>query len=356
MVIHYDILYVCLEFKKWNLARPWTYPANLGLEEGFKYNNLNYFTLTTPLLNHAKELCKGKTFSQVWIEIVHQEFDNEFLQWLKEIAPFRIGLIFESLEIDKINSNDIDSLIKRKNNVIIKSNYLTHSICVDEIDVNFFNNDLKIPSFWWPSCVPLNYIQKNQKKLKNKKAVFSGTLYGERLKLIESVNSLDIVENKQSSDVYNFYHVLFDLIHLILDFFLKLRLYKIYNIYIRLIRFIRKKNFNIYLNFISTYSVVINLPSVLKSYPGRVIEAMAVKSVVVTNHINDRPLNQKLFKNEKDIIFYDSKNKDDFKSKLLELLNDDKKMSEISNNALNNLIENHTVENRIHQVLDWLNK
>ncbi len=355
---HYNILYLCLEFEKWNIARPWTFQANLGLEDGFKYNNLTYFTITTPWLNKAKELCKDFTFDQVWIEIVHQSPDVDILNWLEEVAPIRIGLIFESLsyhECDSVNSN---VLKERKQNVLRKVKHLTHLISVDEKDVDFFNHSLKISSFWWPSCMPERFI-KSSIDLKSKKpnAVFSGTVYGKRVALLNSIKAEKIVTYQSSPDRNNLYHIIFDLTHIFTSKLLKSWKWDLsffYSVYMNLLRYTREKNYKIYLNSIAKFCIVLNLPSIVKAYPGRVTEAMSVGSVVISNIIENRQLNHALFDDQVEIILFNSDRPDEFRKSIISIIANPKLREDISNKAYENLKKNHTIEKRIKEVQKWI--
>ena len=357
---HYNILYLSLEFDKWNLARPWTYQANLGLEDGFLFNKLSFFTVTTPWLSRLKDLCYNKTFDQVWVEIVHQNIDIETFEWIKNIAPIRVGLVFESLTYNEFEVNNSLVLKERRKCVEGKINYLTYLIAIDEVDVNYFYIKFGIPSFWWISCMPKKFI--NKKHLNNNKiskAVFSGTVYGKRIKLIENTTTKNLIIHQNSPDKNDFNHFIFDSIHLITKkilLFWPWSVKYLYTLYMFLLRSVRKKNFKIYLKSISNYSVVLNLPSLVKAFPGRVSEAMSVGSVVLSNIIKNRPQNNSVFIENKDIIFYDEDNPDEFNTKLKSILDNDNLRNEIAINCYEKVSKYHTMEIRILQIQKWISK
>ena len=355
---HYNVLYLCLEFEKWNIARPWTFQANLGLEDGFSKNNLTYLTITTPWLSNVKELCKDFTFDQVWIEIVHQNPKLEILEWIEKIAPIRIGLIFESLSYYDDDSVNSIILKERKQRVLSKVKYLTNLISVDEKDVIFFNQELQTPAFWWPSCMPERFIENHKYSSKKiPKAVFSGTIYGKRTALLSSITGENMVVLQTSPDKNNLYHILFDLIHIITSkilIFWKWDISFFHSVYMKLLRYTREKNYKIYLNSISKYSVVLNLPSLVKAYPGRVTEAMSVGSVVISNIIEDRSQNLSLFKDQVEIILFSSENPEEFSTSIKNIIGNQILRENISKNAFENLKNNHTIEKRIYQVVKWL--
>jgi hypothetical protein len=354
---HYNILYLCLEFDKWNLARPWTYQSNLGIEEGFSSNNLTFLTVTTPWLGQIRELCRECTFDQVWVEIVHQNISEDLFDWLKTISRVRIGLIFESLTNLEEQSIDNKLLNERYIRVREKLKYLSHVISVDEIDAKNIAMEFGIPTFWWPSCMPERYVKILKTNNKINKAVFSGTLYGLRVNLIKEAQLENLVVFQSSPDRNNFYHFVFDFIHIFRSFitYALPKLNKLnYCLYILILRISRRKNYSIYLNSISQYSIVLNLPSIVRAYPGRVTEAMSVGSVVISNLISDRPQNQTLFEDKKEILIYNSENIREFISSIKFILKNDELRRKISNNAFNCIKKSHTVEIRVSQVLEWL--
>jgi hypothetical protein len=59
------ILFVQHELYKWQRAKMWGYTWHLGLEEGLRANDVDLFTLMTPWIPRAKELCAGRKFDQV---------------------------------------------------------------------------------------------------------------------------------------------------------------------------------------------------------------------------------------------------------------------------------------------------
>src|SRR5712691_7676283 len=86
------ILCLFLEFDWWESARPLTYPAQLGLEEGLRANGCRPVTVTTPWLPRLKEICGAQRFDQVWVEIVHQKaLDDDVLDFLGGLAPVRVA-------------------------------------------------------------------------------------------------------------------------------------------------------------------------------------------------------------------------------------------------------------------------
>ena len=101
------ILFIPLEFLRWQEARAMAYTAQLALEEGFRHHNVELTTLpawgnvpsSAPVswLSRAKELLDGQTFDQIWVTLVHSPLDDQLLSWLATLAPVRVGFIIESL-------------------------------------------------------------------------------------------------------------------------------------------------------------------------------------------------------------------------------------------------------------------
>jgi len=138
------VLLLPLEFVRWQRARHWTYAAQLGFEEGLTSNDVEFFTIpvlqevrsSSPAswLYHAQQLCKDKKFDQVWVWLVHPQYDPEFLAWVKDVAPIRVGFLMESLEYDEQDYQVNPRLRGRKELVEHQMRYMTHILAGDEAD------------------------------------------------------------------------------------------------------------------------------------------------------------------------------------------------------------------------------
>ena len=170
---------------------------NFGLEEGLAANGVEYVTIPAfhemtasaagSWLSRAREICGETQFDQVWLEIVHSNFDQPFLEWVAALAPVRIGFICESLEIDPGEwINNSEGTHRRQQAVVQVIPYLTHVAAVDAVNVERFNTDGPVPAIRWPiEAVPARYVTGSLPPPQHNPAIFYGTLYGERKRWLE---------------------------------------------------------------------------------------------------------------------------------------------------------------------------
>src|ERR1700677_5121751 len=86
------VLFISVEFLRWEKARSMSYNVQLALEEGFQANGIEFVTLPAlwahpssapgSWLSRAKTLLAGQKFDQIWVTLVHSHFDDDFLDWL----------------------------------------------------------------------------------------------------------------------------------------------------------------------------------------------------------------------------------------------------------------------------------
>lgn len=189
------ILFIQLEFMSWDRAKAWGYTSNLGFEEGFRSNNIDFITIPAiqelsmddpgSWTSHIRKFCSGKHFDQVWIELVHNNLNEDFLQWLTTIAPVRLAILCESLEYPPDVYNISPYLKQRRGLVESRLKYMTHALAGDEKDVENFNARNFIKTMWLPTPIPERFIFQHRNSPIYNCATFFGMLYGERKKWLE---------------------------------------------------------------------------------------------------------------------------------------------------------------------------
>src|SRR3972149_745367 len=180
------ILYLSLEFSRWRRARQWSYATNLGLEEGLLACGVQVLTITTPWFSRAQEICAKKKFDQVWIEIVHNDLEETFLEWVASLSPIRIGMITESLTYSSDVHEKEPTLEERKHKVERRLNYMTHALVCDEKDVGYLKTSSRVLAMWWTPAVPKRFIKRQRKLASLPYGIFIGSVYGERSKIIQN--------------------------------------------------------------------------------------------------------------------------------------------------------------------------
>ena len=296
-----------MEFSRWRRSRSWAYSAQFSLNDGLKEHGVQCFTINTMCLPVIKNLCEGKKFDQVWLEIVHQPLDKELLEWIAQLAPVRLGFAGESLEYSEADYQGFSGLRELKENAISMLPYLTHVMLVDEKDVYDFGKRKDLETMWWIASIPKNFIASEINNSSSPFAAFAGTIYSKRAKWLE-IDELKTALVKQVSSEANtlypaFYNALqFSMFHgsKIID----MHDGKIFKKYQQYWLSLRKICFERWLQKMQLTCASVNLPSAVKAYAGRVCEAMSAGVPVLSWKIPERPQNEALFEHGKEILYF----------------------------------------------------
>ncbi len=365
------ILVLALDFRTWNDARYWSYPApiNIGMEEGLSANHVEYTTFpvrsihekpslpSQSWLHHFTRLCADKSFDQVWFEVVHSHLDDMFLKLLPSLAPIRVGHAPESLEPDPQEFvNNPDPTRQRQANVAKLLSCATHVTVADEKDVD----TLKARGFknvmWWPATLPQGWVTQEIPPISSKPALFYGALYGERAAWLQDPDLKDyLVRPTHSPEFNSSYPQLFDALNRRADELLASGVEVTsahLDRYLADLRHVRKECFSLWMKGLQEGIAVVNLPQFGKMYGGRVVEGMAAGRPVAAFEIPDRPRTRRLFKDGEQILLFSTR------GQLLEhfkrIQSDPMFVRRVALKARNNLLRHHTQENRIRQCLEWI--
>ena len=352
------VLFIALEFSTWKKAKHWSYGAQLGFEEGFRENNVEFFTVTTQLIPQIKEICSGMHFDQVWVEIVHNNIDKSTWEWLVDKIPIRIGIICESLDYSEDECINFPILKERRALVENKFKYLTHIIASDEVDSELINNN-HIPCFWLAHTVPKNSILHNSYDVHppNKFGSFTGSVYGRRANWLAYQELNGLLIRQPSPENGTVYPYQFDILQFISRIIVKSRFPYInyfHPKYIDYLRQIRITTYNIWLKSLQSNVAVVNLPSLVKAYPGRVIEGMAAGRPVISCEVQNRPKNRALFEDGVEILLYSNDNPHQLAEHIKRIIAEPCYAYRISSNARRKIERYHTVEKRVQEILNWL--
>lgn len=361
------ILNLALEFPTWPKARHWSYAEQLGMEEGFQANEVEYFTLPAlwgrpasgpnSWLRYAQELCSGRRFDQVWVEVIHSELDEAFLEWLAAQAPVRVGFLPESLEYDAREVADFPFLKMRPPLVAKRLRYLTHAMAFDEMDAARLNTSGPVPAMWWPAAVPEGFICRQIPAGGRASAVFCGALYGERQTWLNRSDLQGLLERLPPPEDGTPYPKLFDELHHWADVLLRSGRKadeQALTTYLDGLRRLRRELFSLWLQGLQSGSAVVNLPHLVKSYAGRVVEAMAAGRPVISWEIPGRLRNRALFEDGREIILFSRNDPASLADRLERLRGDADLGRKIAGNARDKILQYHTAEKRVEQILDWI--
>ena len=124
--------------------------------------------------------------------------------------------------------------------------------------------------------------------------------------------------------------------------------------YLYLLRAIRQRCFELWLKCLQTGCAVVNLPSLVRANPGRVVEGMAAGRPVISWEIPDRPQNNALFQDGKEILLYPEDSPAVLAEHIKRIKGDRGFADQIAENARRKIGRIHTIEVRVRQILDWI--
>ncbi|MBF8296389.1 MAG: Methyltransf 21 protein [Bacteroidetes bacterium] len=363
-----NVLFISLEFRHWRDARYWSYPLGLGLEEGLSANQISFLTLPAIFevpssspnswLFHARSICAGRKFDQVWFEMNHSNLQEDFLDWVGRIAPVRVGFFVESLEISgEEYANNPKGALRRNKNIDGRLGYLTHGVVVDENDVNALSSR-GVPAIWWPPSVPERYICDNVGPVRNRAALYFGAVYGERKEWLEHPDLRQLLIRPEASpEDSTGFPELFDQLNQTAEIVLQSKLTVGMDelvLYMDSLRKLRRGCFFSWLEGLRAGCAVVNLPQFGKMYSGRVVESMAAGRPVIAAEIAGRPRTMALFENTKEILLYSRTDRSQLRNHISDLLKYPDRGQQIAANARRKLRHAHTTERRVEQVLRWM--
>ena len=364
-----DVLYITLDFPDWCQARSWSYTANLAFEEGFRANNINFMTIpalsgmsaatatSVSFLGRIRDFCSGRRFDQIWVELVHSPLDENLLEFLSTLAPVRLGLLGESLQYTPDAYARAPHLRERHGIVENRLRYMTHALAGDERDVENLNLRKTVKAMWWVSAVPDRFIDRRSGPLTTNPATFSGAIYGVRSGWLGHPSLENLLVRPAPLEDATPYPGLFDKLNFATFNALQRGMVATeagLEDYLALLRRIRQECFSLWLDGLRSGCAVVNLPSFLQAYAGRVVEGMAAGRPVITWEIPDRPRNRALFRDGEEILLFPKDGPDALAQHIKRLRKDPELAERIVRNARQRILRFHTVEKRVRQILDWI--
>lgn len=361
------ILYLCLEFAQWEHARRLAYPAGVGLEEGFHAHNADLTTLPSVCglsvearkawQNEVRRRCEGRSFDQVWVELVHSEWDEEFWQWIQGIAPVRVGLIMESLRYEPEVYAQSPHLLQRHAHVEKRLRHVTHALCIDEADAEELRQSGQA-AVWWPQAVPERFLLAAPIEPPDRRGVFLGSVYGSRNEWLQhpSLVGLLTFQSKAPEETTD-YPAWFDDTQRSWESLLLAEGPMPDNalaLYLESWRRIRSETFRLWIQGLQGCGAIVNLPSYVRGYAGRVYEGMAAGVPVVSWDVPDRPQTHGLFDKDKEILLFQRDNPEALAHCMRTLIENPDNARKLAVQGQERLRQGHTVEQRIDQIQSWI--
>lgn len=361
------VLLVQLEFTGWHQARSWAYGGSFGLVEGLAAHGVDTFILpafgqappdaASLWLRRAAEICGGQRFDQVWIWLVHAPYEESFLDWVSEIAPVRVGWVCESLGYEAHELAEHPHLGGYRDRIIGQMRGLTHVVAVDESDVDYINSRGIARAAWWPACVPQRFIFSAYAPPASNLAAFHGVPYsGERRGMVQRADLQGLLVCPQPPEEGTGYPERFDELHRRKAAELQSGAApeQVLNQYVDTLRAIRQEVFSLWLESLKQWSAVVNLPTYVKAYAGRVTEAMAAGRPVISWGVPNRPRTKALFEDGREILLFDRNDPSQLAEGIRSIQHDPELGRRIAEAAREKIVRYHTAENRVRQILEWV--
>jgi FkbM family methyltransferase len=366
------VLFLPLEFQTWDNARYWSYPACFGLEDGFDSCEIDYMTVPlffeTPYTSKESFLLKLRTyieqfdFDMVLFTANHTNVDDEFYKWIKSVAPVICGFLTESITITDEEWKTVPKEAQERKARVDKAlENCTHMVVVDEKDLIHLA-EKGIPSFLWRGSIPEKFILTDDIEASFPNAIFYGAVYGKRQSLLESKELKKLITRPKISLEYGSeYPKLFDetnqaLLRDLNESEVLPDPESIIADYHETIKLIRQRNFELWLRSLQQGSSIVNLPQNAGFYSSRVYEGIAAGRPVIASRIDDRPLNENIFEEGKEILHFSPDNQKELADHIKSISKNPEYAKELVINAQNKLRKFHTTELRMNEFIQWLEK
>jgi len=361
-----SVLIIHLDFPRWNMAKSWSYETQLGLDEGL-IHQVNLHSLINLRIHNTslgrfwvksiRDVIGNRKFDQVWMEVVHSEYPEEFLEFVAGLAPVRIAMMGESLQYDEEDYQYAPVLRVRYEQVKKRLRYFTHALCGDEDDAREISSDgAGLPALWWVVALPKWSIVNSIEEPIYDKASFSGPVYGSRNNFLQHPELSKYMLYLNPLEKRTAYPLIFDSIQTLqagsLFAFQPLSTYSS-RYYVSAIRYVRLRLYRSWIEGLKRGIAVVQLPHFFKAFPGRVYEGMAAGRPVITMSLKNRPQAMQLFEQGKEILFYE--NDPEELIELIKLMQKDKAYARrVAENAASKMKAFHTIDIRIKQILKWV--
>ena len=361
------VLLIQLDFQTWATARPWTYSAAFGVQEGLTANDVECVTVpaiaenpcSSPAswLYHAKQALAGQRFDQVWLWLIHTPLDHTIMEWVAELAPVRVGVLMESLHYDAEDYAWAPQLKLRPAQLAAQLPYLTHVLAPDEQDAADLNAKGAANALWWPPMVPERFITRPSGRPTQSQAVFHGTPYGRRQDWVGNQSLATRLHCAKASQPPTRNQQLFDQLQQVAAQYLAeghAVTAAAIREYAQSLQQIRLAEFTEWMAQLAQWPAIVNLPSLAKFYGGRVIEAMAAGRPVISWNIPGHPKNLSLFEPEKDILLFPQDEPEALARQIDRILHDPAFAASSAQRAQAKVRRYHSAERRLQGTLEWI--
>ncbi|MGE5475840.1 MAG: methyltransferase domain-containing protein [Bacteroidales bacterium] len=361
-----NILCIGLEFSTWKQARSWSYNGLYSFMDGFKA--LGHRVVFVPAiagtvpgdpqswLTHAPSLLDGEVFDQAWIWITHNAYTPEFWEWFDSIAPIRVAMVMESMTAEEEDIAQLPHLAHRQAAVLNDLRHCTHALVCDEIDAPVVSEKLGIPAIWHVTAVASEFVRIERPPVAEKGIFVGAANNARRQAILSDPKMLQVLERAHLPENDTSLPATFDRVHAEAATLLASAppTRADLDTFAGTLQELRRSLFELLIAGFREGIASVNLPSYFKSYPSRVVEAMAASVPVITWRVPNRPGCAQLFEEGRDILFFDGEKPETLNAEIRRLQADADLCSRLVTNARVKLLALHTAELRAAQQLDWI--
>lgn len=356
-----SVLMLPLEFTHWQQARAWSYTGNYSFFDGFLQNDIDCLSLplfvenTTSYASRLIDFYKGivhQQYDEVWVWCVHTQLSEKDWQWINSLAPKIVGVLMESAQYSEIEYQEFPHLRTRAELITKELSHCTHALVGNQSDADLIKQSLNIEVTWYLPMISEQFIL-DAEPPEEGKACFIGSCYAMREPYLKQSKLDDIIERPDLPERHCDAPEHFEkACQAYLCFCLEsaARDIKPLKALFKQLKLARESLFNLQLQGIRMGRANVNLPSLFKAYPGRVMEAMAA-NVPVLSPIPCAEL-QDVFIDDQDILLFDTP--ECLRAQYEGLIAESDKALRISKSARNNLFLRHTARIRIQQLSQWI--
>lgn len=344
------ILYMPLEFPTWTSGgHSWSYAASLAYVEGLKSAGCEVTTINTACAPYHRKILREMRFDQVWIHCHPRHLaDFSFRQWIGDIAPVRVLLCGESLTYPAEQVAAEPWSASHTRTFELWAPFITHAACVDPADLA----DSRIRAMHWAQAVPAKMVRSVNRRPRLDRAVFVGTLYPPRdrwaWELAELLERVASPESPAFEWLFERSHEwiqrAYDRTQLRAPWW-RLHALEAYN---RLQIGLRKHAFRNFLSVLREGVATVSLPSMVRTYSGRVVEGMAAGRPVITQRLPGHP---EVF-HRSEILHYETV--DELADHVRRLQREPETANDIARAARAAILQYHTVEKRTAEMLRFV--
>lgn len=367
------ILNLPLELPTLAGSKMYGYSMGIGLHDAFVAAGADVLTIPAvspwppdhpPVgwLAQLREIIGDRKFDQAWIEIQYTNFNPELLEYLCSIAPVRVGLMTESRVLFPGEYGDFFNILPAT--LEKRLPYLTHVLFPDEKDVDSLSGVSGTRAVFLPIFVNSQFVNPSPPPLVHDKVTFMGRLLRDRELLLGHPSLKGMIEHVQATGEEDDDHLRhFDAIS---RFFTAAAenaprtdaradyLRGGAAAQLEVLRSLKRRSQSIMMRALSRGIANLNLRSYSALFSSRVFETIAAGQCVITYRVPDRPRTNALFEEGKEILFFDESRPESLAEQISFLRSNPGARQDIIRRSQAKLLALHTTEQRIAQLLRWI--